>query len=193
MFDKNHPFFEYKGIVAAQVKSIQSLFTEQFLSKFGLIIEIGTNRGGLSHYIIDVLNQHSKETKFYTYEINPSCVLLPKDLSWNGQILLTSWDSLSEANIKRIIDEHSNEKPTLVLCDGGNKEQEFNAIVPYLKSGDHIMLHDYTNGDNLALFKANGWYSDPEAFEINIQHTIDKFNLKEDPTSLQYLWGHFIK
>ena len=35
------------------------------------------------------------------------------------------------------------EGTTLVLCDGGHKIGEFNAIAPLIKKGDFIMAHDY--------------------------------------------------
>lgn len=36
-----------------------------------------------------------------------------------------------------------NNKPTLLICDGGNKEREFIEYVPLLPQGSVIMAHDY--------------------------------------------------
>jgi len=38
----------------------------------------------------------------------------------------------------------SNGGKTLVLCDGGNKINEFNFYSDFIKNGDIIMAHDYS-------------------------------------------------
>ncbi len=37
---------------------------------------------------------------------------------------------------------------TLVMCDGGNKPREFGTLSKYLKKGDVIMGHDYSQNPN---------------------------------------------
>ena len=179
-------FFVYDGIIAAQTKDIDHLFDYNFLTAFDVIIEIGANRGGLTKYIADTING-VPYMKFYSYEIDPSNLLIPSDyISPNkGEIFLQTW----VGHIDKLLEQSKGKR--LILCDGGNKEEEFNSIVPLLRSGDQIMLHDYTNGTNLVDFTRNGWYSQPEALYANIEQTVIKYNLQELKHSLKYLWGAF--
>ena len=62
---------------------------------------------------------------------------------------------------------------TLLLCDNGNKNREFNLYAPYLKHGDIIMAHDY-----VASGKEDRW----KASEVNIdliRDTIAEYNLQD--------------
>ena len=182
-------FFVYDGIIAAQTKDINELFTETFLSSFDVIIEIGANRGGLTKYIADTLAGYP--TLIYSYEIDPTVLMIPADYipPHRGNIFLHTWKGHVEQLIRKL---RANTR-VLLLCDGGNKEEEFNELAPLLTYGDVIMLHDYTNGSNLAEFKRNGWYSMPEALYSNIERTVKSCILYEDPTTHKFLWGKFVK
>ena len=45
-----------------------------------------------------------------------------------------------EESVKNMIQQKGR---TIVLCDGGNKKEEFKTLSNYLKTGDIIMAHDY--------------------------------------------------
>ena len=34
-------------------------------------------------------------------------------------------------------------KPLILFCDNGNKKREFREFVPFLKSGDFVVVHDW--------------------------------------------------
>jgi predicted O-methyltransferase YrrM len=78
-------FIVYKDILTAQLPS-----TVDFLQKvidendFQSIIEIGTNRGGLTLW----LNDHKKDsTKIYTFEIFPDAPLINSD-QIDGELII---------------------------------------------------------------------------------------------------------
>ena len=59
---------------------------------------------------------------------------------------------------QEVIDFINNDGVTLVLCDGGDKIGEFNLLSNYIKPGDFIMAHDYSQ--------------DSETFESNVNNKI---------------------
>jgi hypothetical protein len=67
---------------------------------------------------------------------------------------------------------------TLILCDGGSKIHEFNLLSNYMKVGDFIMAHDYS--ENEKTFKENvymkiwNWH---EIADKDIQEACDRNNL----------------
>jgi len=46
-------------------------------------------------------------------------------------------------NIDQIVYENSFNNPVYLLCDNGNKKQEFAQLVPHLKPGSVVSVHDY--------------------------------------------------
>ena len=51
--------------------------------------------------------------------------------------------------LDEIKDYIKREGKTIVLCDGGNKINEFNILSKLLKSGDVIMAHDYCTNEEV--------------------------------------------
>ena len=86
---------------------------------------------------------------------------------------------------------------TLVLCDGGNKEAEFDLFSQFLKTGDVIMLHDYSHSseDYEQVMKNTGWKTPAESHFSNIQNAVTKYNLESYHYDMfkNALWGSFIK
>lgn len=106
------------------------------------IIEIGTNYGGFTaclgiHAWTIGASVHTFDVCVAPAEaIRPLCGFLPITF-YNADCFEPSVISL----IQQLIQRHGT---TYVLCDGGNKEQEFNLFSNYLKHGDVIGAHDYS-------------------------------------------------
>lgn len=167
----------YEGLTVQQHKGVFEVFDE-FLAdiKPARILEIGTAGGGLTLFIRHKL----PDTPILTFEVY--------DQPW--------YDRLRENNVDVKIENIFNhaynalEKPeaiepyiqqegiTLVLCDGGHKIGEFNAIAPLLKKGDFIMAHDYVvNQEEFDKNYYNKIWDWMEIQESNIQQVSEEQNL----------------
>ena len=85
----------------------------------------------------------------------------------------------------------------LLLCDGGNKNREFNLFSNYLKKNDVIMCHDYSesNADFLIMKNNAGWGHPSESHLNAIQKSIDGNNLSKFyyEEFKAVIWGAFKK
>ena len=118
--NRQDPFVEIEGIVAAQLPQTLEIFSK-IIKNFDLIIEIGTNRGGFSLWLY---NNKKNECEFLTYEISPSLIQIPKDHIIHKNICYENCFSTESINyIKLLINSKGK---TLFLCDGGDKIKEFN-------------------------------------------------------------------
>ena len=106
-----------KNIIIGQVSAALPTFAT-ILNEFELIIEIGTHRGGFSMWLYE---NKQKNCIFKTYEIDKSVIQLPHDTKIN--ILIT--DCFSEVCQNDIENLIKNNGKTLLLCDGGHKNEEF--------------------------------------------------------------------
>jgi hypothetical protein len=181
-------FLVVDGVIAAQAKNVATYFNN-IIYNFDTIIEIGFHRGGFSSY----LNKNKRpNTLLFCYDITDSAKEI-KDNSINFII----GDCFSQSIIEDIKNKIVTGNRTLVLCDGGNKEEEFILYSKFLKSKDVIMLHDYAHSENdYAIIKQNlNWPTNFESFYGNIKQSVEKNNLDffmyEDFKSV--LWGSFIK
>jgi len=181
-------YFTVDGVIAAQTPNIIPNF-KKILNDFNMIIEIGTNRGGFSQWLFE---NKAPTAKFYTYDITSTCRLVNNRPDINFII----GDCFDEKIIKEITNYITNNR-TLLLCDGGNKEKEFETYAPLIKSNDVIMLHDYSHDPER--FKTaqsiNQWTHYPESHYNNIKKSIELNNLigyYYDEFS-NVFWGSFIK
>jgi hypothetical protein len=185
-------FINYKNILTAQVPSTLNFLTKIISeNNFEYIIEIGTNRGGLTLWLND--NKHSN-CKIYSFEIFPEIPLF-KNEDIDGRLII---GDIFSAECKDLIYSLIKEnKQCLILCDGGNKNQEFNLFSSYLKSNDVIMLHDYydNNEEYLQIQKETGWQTAPESDLNSIKNSLEVNNLIPYNYELgkKSLWGSFIK
>ena len=197
----NH-FFNLVGVGAAQMPGTESIFLE-IIKDFDLIIEIGTDNGGLSLWLYQ--NKRS-DAVFYTYEKEPVHVKIPKDHEINSCIIYC--DCLSEDTIASISALIKSNGKTLVLCDGGAKTIEFGIFSKFLKYGDVIMLHDFADSPNevenyagvkAKLLKSGRW--DGRGFEVHeaCLKSIEEFVASVGLVKYNYLkfldvlWGSFIR
>lgn len=114
--------------------------------KVGRIIEIGTGNGGLS--ILFRLYSIIENCDFITYDIGMFGMRKEYQKLYDMlQIDSRFFDCFSDQS--KLIQEIQKDDITILLCDGGDKTREFNYFSQYLKSGDFILAHDYTdNRDN---------------------------------------------
>lgn len=109
------------------------------------IIELGTFHGGLSVFL--GIYCFMKNIPFITYDIQP----FVNSINNVKQLFKTLKVDYRLKNINDCHDEITSEikKPglTLLLCDGGDKVNEFNVFSDYIKPGDVIMAHDYAHDD----------------------------------------------
>lgn len=177
------------NIMLGQVNNCFNLFST-IINDFDLILEIGTHRGGFSTWLF--LNKN-KNCKFKTYEIDERVIEIPK----SSEIDIMITDCFSDEcknDIKNLIQTHGK---TLLLCDGGHKNEEFIFYSKFFKKNDVIMLHDYmeTNEEYKIISKNNNWPYGPESSYDAIKNAIVENNLsryKYDEFK-QILWGSFIK
>lgn len=138
-------FFYYKGIEVQQHENVAVFFKKLFeIIKPKRILEIGTSYGGLTIILRDLLNDLSMfDTKIRTYDIFNSNKLSKIN---NIDIIIKNVfnDNYTELIDEELISYINDVGPTIVLCDGHHKKEEFNILSKYLKCGDIIMAHDYS-------------------------------------------------
>jgi hypothetical protein len=154
-------YFVYKGLTIMQHKDITLQFEKLILEiKPKRILEIGTSSGGLTLLLRDLLDNNGFEnTELRTYDINDPQYLYQHNKNIDirvKNIFNHQYDELMEK--EEIIDFIIQDGPTIVLCDGGSKINEFNILSHHIKKGDVIMAHDYSK--------------DHEYFEQNIKNKI---------------------
>lgn len=182
-------FLTYRNILLAQTPNIVSEFSS-IINKFDTIIEIGFNRGGLSLWLND---NKSSNTKLICYDITDEFLLVSPEENIDFRIK----DCYLDINVNEIKNEINRVGKTLVLCDGGDKNFEFNTFSKFLKTGDVIMCHDYcenVNDYNTITSKIE-WPTPGESFYDEIKNSIKDNNLlpyKYDEFK-NCLWGSFVK
>lgn len=184
-------FLIYKNINLGQTPRVSEVFKSKLVD-FDRIIEIGTHAGGFTLFLHDNMKEGCD---LVSYDINPSFNKVPKEYDIDFRI----GDCLRDEKITEIKNLISDEtKRVLLLCDGGNKNNEFNAFSQFLKIGDVIMCHDYAETiEEFNKFKElAGWMSTPESSLDAISASINKYNLLrychyDDFKSV--FWGSFIK
>ena len=179
----------------SQNPNVEKIF-DDFLKneKFSIIVEIGTQFGGLTFLIRDILNKYSKDTPIISYDVYQRGDLKRQCIERNIDFRLV--DCFNDNELPFIIE---NNERVLLICDGGNKIEEFNQFSSYLKTGDIVMCHDYS--PTVEYFEENmkgkvwDWLEISDSY---IQKSIDKYNLKKHETYYDLFlnlssWGVFIK
>lgn len=185
-------FIYYKNILTAQLPSTLDFLTKIISeNNFETIIEIGSNRGGLTLWLNDNKNVNSK---IYTFEIYPEAPLF-KNSDLDGELIIG--DVFSEHVSSIITNLLKNSQQCLLLCDGGNKNQEFNFFSKFLKQNDVIMLHDYFDNQDeyFSIQQQTGWETPPESDLNSISESlrINKIEPYNYELGKKSLWGSFIK
>jgi len=174
----------YNGIVTMQHRKAFEVF-ELFLSKIrpARIIEIGTSHGGLTLFLRHCLNKLGLEDSLIrTFDVNQftSHEILRKEK--NLELIhdnIFSNDYLTLANPSYVTDFLSSDGINIILCDGGNKVNEFNLLSEFLKPNDFILAHDYCS--NLEVFQnkiLNKIWCWLEIQDDDILNSCDRYILK---------------
>jgi len=162
-----------------QVPNIKTYFDKLLNEEnFDVIIELGTSLGGLTYIISDIIIENNLSQKIHTFDISYKDYVA-EELNKRGCIyhILDERDEIYKDAVVNLINNHNK---VLLLCDGGNKKEEFNRYSEFLKSGDIIMAHDYAYDRYVfeTEIKEKYW----NWFEIgfdDIKSSIDLYNLKE--------------
>jgi cephalosporin hydroxylase len=180
-------WYPYKGTTTLQHADIATPLKALFETiKPSQVLEIGTSYGGLTLLVRDLLDEVDlKESNFRTYDVMETNRFHLKEAIDNGSkidfriknIFNNQYDTLIEIDeIKNYIEQPG---PTIVMCDGGSKKNEFNILSPYLKPGDIIMAHDYS--PSLEYFEEhinNKIWSWHEIQDSDIQESVEKYALE---------------
>lgn len=140
---------EYKGLTSQQHTNFYSVF-DKFIKevKPDRILEIGTAGGGTIFAINDIMNEIGKPNSIRTYEVfNQSWYDRLTEAGIDVRIenvFNHDYDKLLEEKRDDVISYIQSPGVTLVLCDGGHKIGEFRELSNYIKAGDYIMAHDYS-------------------------------------------------
>lgn len=174
---------EYKKLTSQQHVNFYSVF-EKFIKEVrpDRILEIGTAGGGTIFALNDLMNEIGKKNAIRTYEVhNQQWYDTLREAGIDVRIenvFNHDYNALLEDKKDDVISYIQQSGITLVLCDGGHKIGEFRELSNYIKSGDYIMAHDYSETweyfQNTLRDKIWNWC---EIEEIHIQDAIDKNNL----------------
>ena len=179
--EQNDSISTYNGWGAQQNPNVFEVFYH-FLNEIKpkRILEIGTSLGGFTSF----LNYSLKR-------LNVDCHILTYDIYYKNWYEQMKSDGI-DVRIENIFNSHYTEVKeevidfiiqdgvTLILCDGGSKIHEFNLLSNYMKVGDFIMAHDYS--ENRETFEKNvylkiwNWH---EIADIDIKDACDRNNLVE--------------
>jgi hypothetical protein len=169
--EKKQYFCECDGQhISLTYKSIEYL--SKIIKDFDTIIEIGTYKGGLTYWF----NLNKKDgAKVISYDIKDFKNYKEYNIKF---IIRNVFDEVSVSEIKNYIETGGK---TLLFCDGGFKNQEFNTFSKFLKSGDHIMLHDFfddTRPEPYASFEDSaGWCHKSESNYLGIINSVSENKL----------------
>jgi hypothetical protein len=195
--------FNYKGLQMLQHKNVIDVF-RRLLTEINpsTIVEIGTEYGGLTLLLQDLVSELGLNTKIRTYDIKiPKLLVEHPDLT--DLIEIKTKDifdynpfRLSDEGIIEIKEYMVSDGVNLILCDGGSKSKEFNSFSDIINVGDVIMLHDYIiNEEEFELNFKNKIWNWHESKLSDIEESIIKNNLEPylDEEFSKVVWGCFIK
>ena len=179
-----HP---YKGTTTLQHEDIATHLKVLFETiKPSQVLEIGTSYGGLTLLIRDLLDEvELKNTDFRSYDVMETDRYHLKEAIKSGSkidlriknIFNHPYSELVEVDeIKELLHRPG---PSIIMCDGGSKKNEFRILSPFLRPGDIIMAHDYSPTPEYFEEHINNklwnWH---EIQDSDIQESIDQYNLE---------------
>lgn len=120
------------------------------------ILEIGTALGGFTRVMYNFGKHFNPESTMLSYDIHRN--------TWYDDMIKDGMDIRVEnafgegfLSIKQeVIDYIQRPGVTIVFCDGGWKKGEFNLLSNYIKPGDFILAHDYSDSKEVFEEKIKG-------------------------------------
>ena len=114
---------KYKGIQCGQANGFAHVLNSLFLKQsFKNVIELGTQNGGTSLFLNDLMKLYGGDN-FITFDVN-------KCSAGVNQVV---GDFLNDQNTINLVKTNiQKEGKTLLFCDGGDKNREFNSFSPFL-------------------------------------------------------------
>ena len=114
------------------------------------VLEIGTALGGFTMYMKIISDDLGLNTSILSYDIHRN--------AWYDDMINEGVDVRVEnvfsegfADVNQEVKDFINrDGTTIVLCDGGYKQGEFNLLSKFIKPGDFILAHDY--GESKEIF-----------------------------------------
>lgn len=172
--------FLYDGKHTTQQVPDIKLYFEQLLciENFEVIVELGTSYGGLTYILHNIVKENNLNNNIHTFDFSYKDYVedLLKEINCTYHIL----DERDEIYKKTVVNLLTNHSKVLLLCDGGNKKEEFNRYSEYLKKGDVIMAHDYAYNANVFENEIKNKYWNWFEIEfLDIEESIKTYNLIE--------------
>lgn len=177
--EQNDSISTYNGWGAQQNPNVFETFY-YFLNELKpkRILEIGTSLGGFTSFL-----------NYATKRLDIPCHILSYDIydkDWYQPMRNEGIDvrienifNLHYTEVKKeVVDFIQQDGITLILCDGGSKIHEFNLLSNYMKDGDFIMAHDYSQDretfEKNVYMKIWNWH---EIADKDIEEACDRNNL----------------
>jgi|TARA_R110000787_G_scaffold10600_1_gene35863 hypothetical protein len=178
--ETNDSLSSFMNHVAQQHHNVYQVFYDFMKNiKPKRILEIGTSMGGFTQFLQRSSDDLKLSTKILSLDVN--------EQKWYDDIIEIGVDLRIENifidNFSDIPQEYKDfinkEGTTVILCDGGDKIQEFNLLSNFIKKGDYILAHDYvdTKENFLENYKDKIW-NWREIGDEDIKETCKKYNLK---------------
>jgi len=177
--------FIYKNLSVLQHSDVKQKFNKLLNEKKpSSIIEIGTEFGGLTLILKDLVEELNLNTQIFTFDIKP-VETLSNHPEFNDKIKIMETDLFYDSPKKltkksiSLLNEITDNNLKIILCDGSNPSEEFNALCEILNDGDIIMLHDYIkNEEEFELNFKNKIWNWHEIQDSDINESIKNYNLK---------------
>lgn len=180
-------WYPYKGTTTLQHEDIATPLKKLFETiKPSQVLEIGTSYGGLTLLVRDLLDEVGlKNTDFRSYDVMETNRFHLEEAIKNGSkidfriknIFNYPYSELVEVDeIKELLHRPG---PSIIMCDGGSKKNEFKILSPFLRPGDIIMAHDYSPSSEYFETHINNkvwnWH---EIQDSDIQESVDQYTLE---------------
>lgn len=146
----------FNGFTAQQSHFAYEVFYNFFkVTKPKRILEIGTALGGFTEflkYLVDELNIDCKILSYDIYGRSEYPSLIEKGIDIRIEDIFLNEYTDVKNDVKDFI---NSDGTTIVLCDGGNKIAEFNLLSRFIKEGDFILAHDYSENHEVFINEIN--------------------------------------
>lgn len=143
------------------------------------ILEIGTALGGFTEFLKIIIDELGLSTTILSYDISERPwynQMIEKGIDVRVEnIFSDDWNTVKQ----EVIDYIKKDGVTIVLCDGGWKIGEFKVLSKYIKDGDFILAHDYSESKEIYETEIkNKIWNWCEITEDDISSAVSENNLK---------------